>query len=108
MASTDSRYELLELDSLRNEPLLSLGEVCRLPALRDAVGPKAVYRWVNPGIFGVRLPVLRVGRVLRTSETAVTQFLQQVTNPGARKRRTTAQAHRDLQAAEARADAEGL
>jgi len=107
MAATDSRYELLELD-LRGEELISLAQVCRLPALKGSVGPTAVYRWATPGIHGVRLPVLRVGRALHTTESAVNQFLERITNADGSERRTAAQARRAFEDAEAFADAEGF
>jgi hypothetical protein len=107
-------YELLSIESLDAEPLIRLEDVPKLKIFsggRRAGGrlsPRTVFRWARDGVRGVKLPVLRVGAVLSTNQTAVIHFLERSTNPTAPPQRPAAQARRQMREAEALLDTVGI
>jgi hypothetical protein len=74
---------------LTKEKTLPLSDVPNLPCIpRRRKGRKlhksTVMRWVNPGLRGVRLEVIRVGGALCTSVAALQRFFERLAQPECR------------------------
>jgi hypothetical protein len=64
----------------KNEKLITIAEAAKLPYLKRPNGRPphvaALYRWINNGLNGVHLDVVRVGSTMMTTEAAVVRFMQ--------------------------------
>lgn len=69
---------------ITNEELIQLSKVPQHMPKR-ANGKKihvsAVYRWINRGLRGVRLEVIRIGGTSYTSKEALQRFAERLTGP---------------------------
>lgn len=69
---------------LAQESLIAIGEVPNFLPLRSSgkrIHISAVYRWIQRGVRGVRLEVLRIGGTSYTSVEALQRFAEQLENP---------------------------
>src|SRR5687767_13177755 len=65
------------------EEMIPLSQVPHLPIIGRGsrgkrVAPSTIYRWAARGCRGVQLEVLRVGGVLKTTESAVQRFTRRL------------------------------
>ncbi len=67
---------------LERETLINLNQAARRVPGRDgrSVHISAIYRWINPGIAGVRLEAVRLGGRLITSVEALQRFAEGCSN----------------------------
>jgi hypothetical protein len=98
----------MSIDLMIESPPVPLADVPDLPCIpRRRLGRKlhrsTVFRWVNPGVRGVRLEVIRVGNVLCTSLAALERFFQRLAalppaaaRPSDRRREDLARVNEEL------------
>jgi hypothetical protein len=65
------------------EEMIPLSQVPHLPIIGRGsrgkrVAPSTIYRWASRGCRGVQLEVLRVGGVLKTTQSAVERFTRRL------------------------------
>jgi len=63
--------------NLESDPLLTLGEACRLLPRRPS--PATLWRWRAKGINGTRLECVRVGGKWYTTRAAMSEFVRRQT-----------------------------
>lgn len=96
-----------------DESLVPLREAPKLLPTRNGkrLHISTLFRWVQRGVDGVKLEVLRIGGTTYTSREALQRFAEARTRPSAREAtlpQGPADARRRLERAEARARAHGL
>lgn len=85
---------------------ISINRARRLPQLKrdgQRLDLSTIYRWISRGINGVKLRVIRQGRVYVTTEADVNEFLQAI-NPSTPTESTKA----EIKRAERRLKAAGI
>jgi hypothetical protein len=89
--------KLLYLHDDIDEETIPLSQVPDLPIIGrgsrgQRVAASTIYRWASRGCHGVRLEVIRVGGVLKTTHSAIRRFTIRLAAkaPSRRKRRLTA------------------
>lgn len=67
--------------------LITIKNRMTLPKAAHRIGksPSCLFRWWRDGVAGVRLPCLRFGRSLFTSEAALEQFAREVSEAKSRQ-----------------------
>lgn len=98
--------EYVYLREIGDEETIPLSQIPDLPIVgrgsrNRRVAPSTIYRWASPGCRGVQLEVVRVGGVLKTTESAVHRFTSRLsggtpqTSRSVRRRRGQADAELD-------------
>lgn len=68
---------MLELP-VKDEKLIRLADVPRLPWMPAGMTIAAVHNWCRRGVRGIRLEVVSVGGVKCTTESALIRFMEQL------------------------------
>ncbi len=94
-----------------NENILSLTEAAkRLPRRRKGSRPHVatLYRWASRGCKGVRLETIQIGGTLCTSVESMQRFFDILSEPRQPTSRKRPDRQRDIDAAEAECDQDGI
>ena len=99
--------KLAYIRDTQGEETIPLSQVPSLPIIGRGsrgrrVAPSTIYRWASRGVRGVQLEVLRVGGVLKTTESALRRFAAQLSGEPAGGGAGSSSAHKRAESGPAR------